>query len=398
MPRLYAPRRHDFTPDAGHISQILCSGSNAALPLSLTLTLSVRDFGEWSVALVILSLPVAVSRAAVGENLLLVPGGLPIRIRTTLCLVLAVMGLPLVVGLMLAVLTERREIFYLACAGVCVAMQDSLRYQCFRMGDQIGAVIGDAAWVILFIPLLLVAFMSNVDPTILLSAWVLAGGVSLLILVKRCLGHELEAPDALQLHQIWPSLRSQSGSLVTDAVLGRGVAESMIGLCGAAGVPALAGSLRLAQIVAGPINTITSANRIRLTHMASSHDSLLPKDAGRSLVRTSGLLVIASLLVGCTALLVVLVLDFNALTLVTAATCCVFAGMLCDVVIAGWALRARLLTDTQLLVRKRVMYSLSILAWFAALLVVSRASWAAIAIPIGSLTGLVLWRGARSNA
>lgn len=277
--------------------QVLSSGTGLALVVLVARDADAATFGALSVALVVNGLLLGVTRAAIGEIVLLRCRTLAsdrareARVGLTLALLAgAIAGLGLLVASTIVGGDVGRFLQIVAGAAPFVYAQDLLRYLAYANGRIEDAVVIDAVWMGVQVAAsagLLLA--DQATPTRLLLAWLAGAAVSA---VAGCFWRRLR-PRMAGLRAWWRAERGRAVGFVSDFLVSTGVVQASFVVLGAVLPLDEFGALRVAFISLSPLANLLAGVRIlTLAHLAGLRAS--PVRAQHRAVQLTVLLVVCT--------------------------------------------------------------------------------------------------------
>jgi hypothetical protein len=168
------------------IDQALASGSNFLLAILVVRSVSLADFGAFSIAVLIYVLSVGVCRALTTEPLAIRFGRAvnPIMAQAPRCLGLALcfgtlVGTACVVAALSTGGTLRSVLLVLGVTFPLLIVQDAGRVACFALGRPRSAAANDAVWALVELPLVAVVMVQpDAETWHYVAAWLVPGAIA----------------------------------------------------------------------------------------------------------------------------------------------------------------------------------------------------------------------------
>ena len=277
------------------IDQVLSAATNVLLSFLVARNVSANEFGAFSVAFLLFSLMIGVSRALVGTPLSIRHSGESGEVRrataraafgTVLTVTLAASALLLLAGLIWRA-TLGPTLIALAVVLPFLILQDTCRMSFFAWAQPKLAALNDAIWAVLQLTFVLVLVRSgHVSAPVMVLAWGVAAAPASIVGM-----FQLRAVPIFGRVRAWIyETRGIVGYLLAEYIVGIGTFQGGLLLIG--GLLGLSdiGSLRAAQILLGPLGIVATATMTFGVPEVARHGRL-PRRAVASALAISGLLV-----------------------------------------------------------------------------------------------------------
>lgn len=265
------------------VDQVLSALSNILLAVLVARSVDAEGFGVFATAVLIFSLVVGFTRAAIGQPLQITYAASPrdefaTAVRSALgssLIIGAVSGVAVgVAGLMMGADGGDALIALGACLPLLLS-QDICRMAFFSSGKPRDAAIIDALWSIIVFAALAVVLAAGIHNTWLpIAIWGAGAGIAAMVgfLLLKCLPR-LTGAAAWAWRQ-----RKLTGYLSAEFLLGQGIGVVGIVMVGVLGSQAGVGAIRAGQVLIGPLTVLGAAAFM----FATPEVARRPKMTGRS--------------------------------------------------------------------------------------------------------------------
>lgn len=262
--------------------QVLSSLTNAALSVVVARSVDVGAFGAFSLAFATYSFVLGISRAICSQPMVIRYSSVETRRFKNAAQRSA--GTAVVLGAVLGAATAVVGVLAGGTTGDCmiavgVSMpalltQDAWRYIFFAQRRPAAAALNDAIWGLFQLGLIALALENSVrDVRWLLGAWGLAAFLSAILgaIQSRLV------PKPLKAASWWRENRDLSGYLAADYAVNLGAFNIVVASLGFLGKITIAGAIRGAQVLLGPLRTLLysahSAGLAEISRRAKSQPS-----------------------------------------------------------------------------------------------------------------------------
>jgi hypothetical protein len=274
------------------LSQGCAALSNGVVTIGVAALANGREAGEFGLAMVLFVVTAVIVRALGGDALLLATD--PSRFEAhvvTLALLSAAGGV--VVGVTLMATRDLPATAVWVIGGlVLLVLQDACRYLCFARRDPRSCAMADGVWcVVMLLVASIAAWSGGLEATELAAAWVIGGGVSLMLLLSR-----LHPAARLVRHPMWDP--HTQWWLLAEAAALSGPVHAVTVIAGVtAGIESVA-ALRVLQVVFGPMSLIFTAWYVSQIGRVVERARTQPTVVMTTVVRVGAMLAVVSLSLG----------------------------------------------------------------------------------------------------